>query len=440
VISFPGFHSSRFGQWAIISLLIGVVLALRWFFGSPSGPEARGTREYRPESLWWPNVENVELISCGLRCPDQVISYPPNSRTGLFVSEHRATLGLFIRRLSTFFFGGDRLPEPLRFPGEIWWRRPTSSRSNVFSDVSIEFAGYSKLGFTSFVPKRESKQDAVLITKRGRFGNSLLQAAYGVHMARKLSSNVLLFSEDWEPRQPTRLPGGMRLMTLGNLEEGTGKNLRRVWLTKAMPAPPAFPSDLADDDIVGLRSFFLETYSFPTVSSMEETLTIHLRSGDVFAEKPHPGYGQSPCAFYAKIIKRLSPRRIVVVAEDALHPCFSPIRQLAEHSGIGFEHVGQVFESAVAHLASSNRIVSSVGTFVPTVCFLFPRAREIYSFARPNLSLYPDSSSTEFVCFDKSGDYLEKVLSFNWSNTQSQIDLMKTYPEDLIADPLALRD
>lgn len=356
------------------------------------------------------------------------------------MSEHRATLGRFSRRLFKVFLGGDWLPKPLSVLGETWWRRPTWSKLNFFSEVSIEVAAYSKLGFTSFGLVRKSQQDALLIIKRGRFGNSFLQVAYGVHMAKKLSSEVLLFSDDWEPRKPTFLPGGLQLITLGNLEKGTVKNIRRVWVTKAMPSPPTFPSDLADDDIIGLRSFFLETYTFPNISAKEGTLTIHLRSGDVFAQKPHPGYGQFPCAFYAKIIKRVRPSRIALVAEDTRHPCFSSIRQEAENAGISFDHVGQDFESAVAHIASANKIVSSVGTFVPTVCFLFPRVREVYSFARPTLSIYPDTSSTEYVYPDKSGEYLEKVLSFNWSNTQSQIDLMRRYPEDLISEPMSLRD
>ena len=163
-------------------------------------------------------------------------------------------------------------------------------------------------------------------------------------------------------------------------------------------------------------------------------MTVHLRSGDVFAQRPHPGYGQFPCNFYVKVIKKEKPQRIVVVAEDTFNPCFKAIREVAQDLEVPFESVGEDFESAVAAIASADRIVSSVGTFVPTLCFLFPRDREIFTFGRQAFDLYPDSKSSEYVFSDRSGEYVNTIMSFNWQNTESQIALMASYPESEIGD------
>jgi hypothetical protein len=64
----------------------------------------------------------------------------------------------------------------------------------------------------------------------------------------------------------------------------------------------------------------------------EETLVIHIRSGDVFGDNLttlHKGYIQPPLSFYLEIINRYGFKDIVIVTEkDLKNPCINQLRKI----------------------------------------------------------------------------------------------------------------
>ena len=60
----------------------------------------------------------------------------------------------------------------------------------------------------------------------------------------------------------------------------------------------------------------------------ENTLVIHLRSGDIFMHKPNISYLQPPFSYYKFIINKFQPKKIILVTEkDMKNPCIKKIYQ-----------------------------------------------------------------------------------------------------------------
>jgi hypothetical protein len=56
----------------------------------------------------------------------------------------------------------------------------------------------------------------------------------------------------------------------------------------------------------------------------ENTLFIHVRSGDIFEPNPHPGYVQPPLCYYSRVIGDFD--NVVAVCEDDKNPCVKYLR------------------------------------------------------------------------------------------------------------------
>jgi hypothetical protein len=60
----------------------------------------------------------------------------------------------------------------------------------------------------------------------------------------------------------------------------------------------------------------------------EETLVIHIRSGDIFGSMVHEAYIQPPFSFYLKIINKFNFKDIVVITQDDLsNPCIDLLKK-----------------------------------------------------------------------------------------------------------------
>ena len=53
----------------------------------------------------------------------------------------------------------------------------------------------------------------------------------------------------------------------------------------------------------------------------EETLIIHMRSGDIFANCPHPKYIPPPLSFYNNILDENNYKDVLICTENSRNPC-----------------------------------------------------------------------------------------------------------------------
>jgi hypothetical protein len=133
----------------------------------------------------------------------------------------------------------------------------------------------------------------------------------------------------------------------------------------------------------------------------EDTLVIHVRSGDIFIEGgSNPSYGQPPIAWYQRLIEDSGYRSIVVVTQTrpalgATSPVVDEIRRRWPHVRIvseGTEHDFHTLRDA-CHLALS------AGTFAVAAALLNTRLRTLH------IPVYEQDPDPNFVgLFDQECD------------------------------------
>lgn len=284
----------------------------------------------------------------------------------------------------------------------------------------------------------------LLLSTVGHFGNLAIQLANAVALARLGGSETVFFDSSalgfgrWRPEPRAfdirSLQGHIGLNV--DLKELAYEDIRRfkepslLWRSNAMKGQEVF-LDLRSQDAEVLRSSLVEALGSPEIPTRsDKTATIHLRSGDIFGPNPHPRYGQPPWAFYKKILEESGPwDEIRLVAEDASNPVETKIKEWAQYRGVPLIHTGRSFRSAIEEIATSSTLLTSNSTFLPSITFLYPRARNIYLFeSRPHAMLVA-SGGTLIGVRDRRGLYREQVFRRNWKNSPAQRRLMLGYPE-----------
>lgn len=160
-----------------------------------------------------------------------------------------------------------------------------------------------------------------------------------------------------------------------------------------------------------------------------DTMVIHIRSGDVFmGVKPHYGYGQPPLAFYQLAISHHNPARVCLVYENENNPVIPELKKYLTDKKIPIQvHSSLMLRDDVQEIIRAQVLVYGAGTFVPCILAFNNVLKKAYIF---NYSIpfgNVDKNSRFYVVNDKKGEYIEKVLSGNWRNTEEQRQMMIDY-------------
>lgn len=111
-------------------------------------------------------------------------------------------------------------------------------------------------------------------------------------------------------------------------------------------------------------------------------LVIHIRSGDIFTEKPHPDYIQPPLAFYKvcleKIFQENSVKKVTLVYEDLNNPVISALLLYFENTGINHCLVSSNIKKSVEILMSAQILIGGVGSFIAPTIIMSSRLRRLF--------------------------------------------------------------
>lgn len=151
----------------------------------------------------------------------------------------------------------------------------------------------------------------------------------------------------------------------------------------------------------------------------EKDLIIHIRSGDIFGPEPHPIYAQPPLDFYKKVIESNDYTRIILVAEDKGNPCVDALLNLYEDRT---EYKQQSLEEDIEIILNAKHIVSSFGTFIPTLSVMSNNMLKVYTMF--GFNEYKATPSIQLVYYDYK-DYRNSILP--WKNTEEQRKIMLEY-------------
>lgn len=194
----------------------------------------------------------------------------------------------------------------------------------------------------------------------GRLGNNLLSVLNAIHLAVMQGHTIVRFPpHELFTQTEIRLSDGddnPTIIPMANMDPGE--------------ADPKL-------DLHTLRQYFqAHVKDVCTVTSdlsvPDDTLYIHLRSGDIFVH-PHPKYVQPPMSYYNRIIQNYD--NIVLISENRLNPC---VQALLDKYTSKIVWRPQSMMADLRALASATHLVGSFSTFTLAAFILNTRIRNFY--------------------------------------------------------------
>ncbi len=165
-----------------------------------------------------------------------------------------------------------------------------------------------------------------------------------------------------------------------------------------------------------------------------DTLTVHIRSGDIFSDLIHTGYGQPPLAYYRRVLENSQHGTVLVVAEDIGNPVIMPFIELARAAGRKVSMFSGGLRETLAILFNSTELVGGIGSFLWAIEALSPHVRKYWFFERMFDKCVFDRPKIRVARVgDPSGGYVNEVLRDNWRNTPEQRQLMLDYPPEALS-------
>jgi len=164
------------------------------------------------------------------------------------------------------------------------------------------------------------------------------------------------------------------------------------------------------------------------IYSEDDTLVIHMRSGDIFTNCPHPKYVPPPLEFYTKIINKKEYKNYIICTQNGRNPCLKPLEKMENVKWSG----GELLKD-IKLIMGAKHLVFGVGSFVPALLMLSKNIKKIYV---PSNYGIPGILEGENCLFNKKldiesydyTDYLSKIGS-KGVRTKYARDVMLLWPD-----------
>ena len=197
----------------------------------------------------------------------------------------------------------------------------------------------------------------------GRFGNNIMQIIRAIHYAKINFHSEINFPDNKYLREK-------KLYI--NIEKANEKiiindffNLNKLGLED--PSPEL------------MKKYFIEFIKpmlcVNTRETLNNTLHIHIRSGDTFNNNPHRKYLPPPLIYYKTIIESHDWDDVKVIFEDNINPCVNALKKLNYKN---VEFISDSLQKDLHILGSSKNLVVGPGTFGLLAYFLSEELESLY--------------------------------------------------------------
>jgi len=277
--------------------------------------------------------------------------------------------------------------------------------------------------------------EAILVNGFGRFGNSIIQLLNARTLADRWNVPTVLFHRfDLIENRNIDLAPAIRLEKT-SVAGRKARPPRLIWATYALRGASLIEDGCSpgSDSVRAILSDAVAVAPSVALPTEDRVLTVHIRSGDIFGTDPHQGYGQPPLSFYQKVVLASDWDRVDIISEDMLNPCSTHLEVWCRDQGIPVSSNCLQLSETIARIAQAKNVVAGRGTFIPSIVFLFPRARAMYLFEPDLEPLLCDPQLKTHQVTDTQGEYLTKILKNNWTNSHEQRHLMLNYPAKFLS-------
>lgn len=285
-----------------------------------------------------------------------------------------------------------------------------------------------------FRDSRPSKSTAIFFTELGMLGNMARRLANGLTLASLMDFGFLVI-----PRQAI-FQGNIFGEGFHQLQERPSVFFGTEPTTRKNPVEKLVLLDLfkgikQEDFLVREASNWawealhgLLVLPPTKESPNEEHLTIHLRGGDVFGDRKPRTYGQPPLSFYEFVLDDKPWKGVTIVHQDELNPVLPGLIELCRVRGISPQLSSGSLQNDISTLLEGVNLVGGRGTFVPALAGLSRNCQKLYFF-EDKCQIIPEKSGVQMIrVIDSKGEYKRAILDNNWENSESQHNLMVSYP------------
>lgn len=286
----------------------------------------------------------------------------------------------------------------------------------------------------------QSNLVGLTVSAYGRMGNNLLQISNALLLARGLGL-------DYVKLPKSELFGIDSPVSCGNLTilpHNFDTRRLGIFLSSCYFQQPRLErlGIRMPDRRAVLKKYLIPAtnFAFPQTEK-PGCLTLHIRSGDIFGEKPNRDYAPPPFAFYQLVIEharsRLGIDRVRLVFQDTRNPCVIALQQYLSEIRIPVTLQSGTLREDFDVLMSARNLVFGYGTFGIGICLLSDAAETVNTFGRAGHSYSQFTSLSETKMWrDTTGNYPKKG---EWEATPEQLDLMINLPAYAITETEALQ-
>lgn len=166
-------------------------------------------------------------------------------------------------------------------------------------------------------------------------------------------------------------------------------------------------------------------YDPPLLHPLEDTLVIHIRSGDVTNGKDaHPNYVQPPLAFYQHVIQNCNSKHVIVISQDNSNPTVEALQQWMPTIQL---YVNRSLYSDMVTLLQAQHLCYGKSWLPVTMALCSENVKHIHVLDdMHNSDFIPTSKGCHIHHYCLTQPYIQVG---HWQNSSEQRQLMITYPQ-----------
>jgi hypothetical protein len=176
------------------------------------------------------------------------------------------------------------------------------------------------------------------------------------------------------------------------------------------------------------KNFLSKLLNINNVASRD--LVIHIRSGDIFINRPHPLYIQPPLSFYKscldRIFKEYSISNVTLVYENLANPVISPLIKYLEFKDVSHSLVSSDIKTSIEVLMSARILIGGVGSFIAPAIIMSTKLRRLFISGYDQKLIAIAKASRIHTTLGFFENYIKPG---EWANKDSQRKLMLDLPE-----------
>jgi len=226
-------------------------------------------------------------------------------------------------------------------------------------------------------------------------------------------------------------------ITLENVDNICKNKIIGMFYDAEIPVPNNKKSQI-------LQKYVLPNFRYNDNPHNDETLVMHIRSGDIMNTNCHSFYVQPPFSFYKKVIDENNYKRIIIVTEpDKRNPAIQLIQNNYQNVTIQSTNL---YEDVSCILNAKNFLCNSTGTFGHMLALMSKNLKKLYIPRYDTTTGFGDNNFLKAedtrVFFDMSNithininEYIIKnyIPPFSWNPGNSwQIELVKHLPIEYV--------